>query len=97
MIKLLKLTTNEEVICELVDVSQEDQDFVTIKNAVTIVYKQVGEGLSSGFSPFMPHSEGDIQLNANCILAIGVLHPDVLNSYNNLFSNIIVPTQKIVI
>lgn len=93
-IKLFKLVTNDEIICEIVS---HEEDFFVIKNAVSIVYQKVEGGLSSGFSPFMPHSEGEILLNANAIIGSGNLHPEVLANYNTLFSNFVVPPNKIIV
>ncbi len=93
-IKLFKLVTNEEIICNVV--SAEDNFFV-IDDAVSVVYHKTEKGLASGFGAFMPHSEGPIILNTNAIIGSGRIHPEVLNNYNTLFSKIVVPPTKIVV
>lgn len=93
-IKLFKLITNEEIIAKVVDLGEEVME---LDDVVAVVYQQTDKGMTSGFAPFMPHSEGTITLYTNSIVGVGKVHPEVLKNYNTLFSNIVVPNSKIVV
>lgn len=93
-IKLFKLITNEEIIAKVI--SENDWE-LQIDDVVAVIYQQSEKGVSSGFAPFMPHSEGIITLYMNSIVGVGKVHPEVLKNYNTLFSNIVVPNSKIVV
>lgn len=93
-IVLFKLVTNEEIIAKVIDLGQE---LIELDDVVGVVYQQSEKGLSSGFAPFMPHSEGPVTLIRSAIVGIGSVHPEVLANYNKIFSNIVVPSQKIVV
>lgn len=91
---LFKLVTNEEIIAKIVDLGT---DIIELDDTVAVVYQQSEKGLSSGFAPFMPHSDGTVKLSRSAIVGIGKVHPDVLKNYNTLFSNIVVPNSKLVV
>lgn len=91
---LFKLVTNEEIIAKIVDLGT---DIIELDETVAVVYQQTEKGLSSGFAPFMPHSDGIVKLSRSAIVSIGKVHPDVLKNYNTLFSNIVVPNSKLVV
>lgn len=91
---LFKLVTNEEIIAKIVDLGT---DIIELDETVAVVYQQTEKGLSSGFAPFMPHSDGSVKLSRSAIVSIGKVHPDVLKNYNTLFSNIVVPNSKLVV
>lgn len=91
---LFKLVTNEEIIAKIVDLGT---DIIELDDTVAVVYQQSEKGLSSGFAPFMPHSDGSVKLSRSAIVSIGKVHPDVLKNYNTLFSNIVVPNSKLVV
>lgn len=94
-IKLFKLVTNEEIICDVIDTKGDE--FFIIENAVSVVYQKTEKGLASGFGAFMPHSTGPIILNSSAIISSAAIHPEVLANYNSLFSNIVVPPSKIIV
>lgn len=93
-IVLFKLVTNEEIIGKVISESTWE---LQIDDVVAVVYQQTDKGMTSGFAPFMPHSEGTITLYTNSIVGVGKVHPEVLKNYNTLFSNIVVPNSKIVV
>lgn len=94
-IKLYKLTSGEEIIAKVV---HSNEHMMTVTDAVSIVYHQVGEGqMSAGFAPFMPYSEGDIQLNHHAITSSSSVQDKLLAEYNRIFSNIVIaPANSIV-
>ena len=82
-IKLIKFTSGEEIIAE---VTLENAGKLVIKNGVTLVYHQTKEGtVSVGFSPFMPYSEGSIELHDVSISGTARVKKELLNEYNRIY------------
>lgn len=91
-VKLFKLVSGEEIISEA---SLEGTDY-TLKNAVVLVFQQMGGGqVSTNFAPFMPYSKGTITLQGNAVIAISDVKDELLTEYNRIFSNIIVASSPI--
>ena len=90
-IKLIKFTSGEEIIAEILT---ETEGVLTIKNGVTLVYHQTEKGtVSVGFSPFMPYSEGHIALNDISITGQAEVKQELLNEYNRIYgSGIVIAT-----
>jgi len=87
-IKLIKFTSGEEIIAEIL--SQKD-DKTTIKNGVTLVYHQTKEGtVSVGFSPFMPYSEGNIDISDTSVAGTAIVKKELLSEYNRIYGSGIV-------
>jgi len=87
-IKLYKLASGEEIIAKVLHVNDHK---LVITDAVSIVYHQVGDGqMSAGFAPFMPYSEGDIQLYHHAITSSSSVQDKLLAEYNRIFSNIVI-------
>lgn len=87
-IKLYKLMSGEEIIAEKV---RDNVSYTVITNAVSIVYHQVGEGqMSAGFAPYMPYSEGNIDLNNHAIASSSDVQSKLLAEYNRVFSKIVI-------
>jgi hypothetical protein len=87
-IRLIKFSSGEEIIAEIVS---EGQEADVIKNGVTLVYHQTKEGsVSVGFSPFMPYSTGDISLKKATVTATATVKQELLNEYNRIYGSGIV-------
>ena len=82
-IKILKLSSGEEIVSEIVD----NDTTYTLKNAVTIVYKQTDKGLGSGLAPYMPFATGDVTLYKSNVAATAEPSKDMLNEYNRIFGS----------
>lgn len=97
-IKILKLMSGEEVLGECTF----NDNTITVKNAVSIVYQQTEKGLGAGLAPFMPYCEDDIEINNHAVASQGIPNKDMSNQYNSIFSGIVVaganemPQAKIV-
>ena len=85
-IKVLKLTSGEEIVSDIVDAG----DSYTLGNPVTIVYQKTEKGLGSGLAPYMPFAQGDVTLFKTSIAAIAEPGKDMLNEYNRIFGSGIV-------
>ena len=92
-IKLFKLTSGEEVIATVEEIT--DGTF-TLKDPVTLVYRPKEDGtMTAGFAPFMPYAQGDIKLATLGVICFGEPLQDMLNEYNRIFgSGIVVVTAN---
>lgn len=87
-IKLIKFTSGEEIIAELISAGEGAK---VIKNGVTLVYHQTEKGtVSVGFSPFMPYSDGTIALYDNSIAGVSDVKKELLSEYNRIYGSGIV-------
>lgn len=91
---LYRLTNGDEVIATELNNTERS---IHIEDAVALVYHQTEKGVSVGFAPFLPQSDGDIKLMANDISAITRPNEQVLAEYKRIFSKIEVPSQKIIV
>ena len=95
---LYRLCNGDEVIADssTQNLSQEPGT-IAISDAVALVYHQTDKGVSVGFAPFMPQSNGDIKLYKSDISAVSTPNEQVLKEYNRIFSKIeIAPAGLIV-
>ena len=88
-IVLYKLVGGEEILAKQVSVGET---VTVIEDAVTLVYHQVKEGVSVGFAPFMPQSEGTIALWHQGIAAVGRPSEQVIREHIRIFSGIQIAT-----
>ena len=87
-IKLMKFTSGEEIICNLIS---SNEGTMIIKDGVTLVYHQTKEGtVSVGFSPFMPYHEGTVAIYHTAVAAVTDVKTELLNEYNRIYGSGIV-------
>jgi hypothetical protein len=87
-IKLIKFTSGEEIICELISAGTGAK---VIKNGVTLVYHQTEKGtVSVGFSPYMPYSDGTIAIYDGSVQSITDVKKELLSEYNRIYGSGIV-------
>ena len=93
---MYRLTNGDEVIAEEISVGD---GATVIADAVALVYHQTDKGgVSVGFAPFMPQSDGKVTLWHNGISAVSRPNEQVIKEYNRIFSKIeIVPAGSIVV
>ena len=82
---LYRLNNGDEVVADQVSVGD---GATVITDAVALVYHQSEKGVSVGFAPFMPQSDGKITLWHGSISAVSVPNEQVLKEYNRIFSKI---------
>lgn len=96
-LKILRLSTGEEIIGEVLE---QNVTKVLIKNPVLIVVmpsKSDPKNPSVGFAPFMQWSEDkSLTLNANHVITIATPINEFVNQYNGMFGGIVVPNSKII-
>lgn len=99
-VKLLKLTTGEEVLCT---VTEEDKNFIHIKDAVVVFIGGTQDNsMSLQFAPWTltMFSEDDVaKMSRSGVLAECSANTEILDRYNKMFGNvsIAVPEKKIIL
>lgn len=87
MIKLLKLSTGEEIIAE----KQEERGSIVIKNPVKMGLTAQGIAMMP-FSPFLKANNNNIilHINSSHIIFEGEVDEEIVNAYNSKFGSGIV-------
>lgn len=83
---LYKFVGGEEVLAKEV---KSDDTTIVIDDCVTLVYHQSEKGVSVGFAPFMPQSEGKITIFKNTISAIAEPNDQMVREHTRIFSGIV--------
>lgn len=83
---LYKLVGGEEVLAKEV---KSDDATITIDDSVALVYHQSDKGVSVGFAPFMPQSQGKITLYKASISAVAEPNDQMSKEHTRIFSGII--------
>ena len=88
-IKLIKFTTGEETVFEIV---QENADTIEVKNGLTMVF----DGQTIRAIPFTVNIDDGtvLTLSQDDIIFIAEPRNDLLDQYKTQFSSIIVPDTK---
>lgn len=98
-IKILKLTTGEELLAEISDNLISDK--IMIKNPVRIVVmpnKIDPKNPSVGFAPWAEFSDDkNFTLDKSHIVAIMAPIKDLVNHYNAMFGGLVVPTSNLIL
>ena len=83
----MRLNSNELVIAEIID---EDEEFLTVKEPFALVPTNDGK---LNFIPWSPLSEEDttVKLYTRNIVYYATPSKDVVENYQDIFSNIITP------
>jgi len=89
--------TGTEVICDLLELSEENMA-ITIKDPQTIgVVSQDENGAQMGFAPFlMSCKDNVIHLSLKDILFIAEADGQIADKYEQMFSTIAIPSKKII-
>lgn len=95
-LKIVRLTTGEEVLGEI---TEENVTKVKVKNPVLIVVvpsKTDPKNPSVAFAPFMQWSDDkELTLNANHVILTATPVKEFINQYNSMFGGLVVPNSKI--
>jgi hypothetical protein len=90
-VKLLRITTGEEVVAELVS---ETDDTVTLKNGLVVLPTNTGVGFAPWATVIDPDNP-DITLSKQHIVYVVPVQEDVAKRYNEMFgSKLITPEKK---
>lgn len=92
-VKLLRISTGEEVVAEVVD---ETDDSITVKNGLVCV----PQAQSVGFIPWatvVDKLEPEITVSKKFIVYIAALDPTVKNKYSEMFGGVTTPDKKLIL
>jgi hypothetical protein len=92
-VKLLRITTGEEVVAEIVE---ETADSITIKNGLVVL----PSAQNVGFAPWatvVDRQEPEITMSKQFLVYAAALDPSVKNKYCEMFGGITTPDKKIIL
>ena len=92
-VKLLRISTGEEVVAEVVE---ETDETITVKNGLVCV----PQAQSVGFIPWatvVDKLEPEITVSKKFIVYIAVLDPTVKNKYCEMFGGVTTPEKKLIL
>ena len=90
-VKLLRITTGEEVVAELVS---ETDDTVTLKNGLVVLPTNTGVGFAP-WATVIDQDNPEITLSKKHVIYIVPVQEDVSKKYNEMFgSKLITPDKK---
>ena len=92
-VKLLRISTCEEIIAEIVE---ENDETITVRNGLVCVPQQQ----SVGFIPWatvVDKQEPEITIGRQFIVYIAAVDPTVKNKYSEMFGGITTPEKKLIL
>ena len=94
-LKLLRLRSGEDVICEVL---KESAELIFIKNpAMLMPVGSQGQQMQMGMAPWMPFSDqNEFEIPRDWLVIMSDVVKDIANNYNQIFgSGIVVPDVKV--
>lgn len=94
-LKLLRLRSGEDVICEVL---KESAELIFIKNpAMLMPVGSQGQQMQMGMAPWMPFSEqNEFEIPRDWLVVMSDVVKDIANNYNQIFgSGIVMPDVKV--
>ena len=94
-LKLLRLRSGEDVICEVL---KESAELIFIKNpAMLMPVGSQGQQMQMGMALWMPFSEqNEFEIPRDWLVVMSDVVQDIANNYNQIFgSGIVVPDVKV--
>jgi hypothetical protein len=94
-LKLLRLRSGEDVICEVL---KESAELIFIKNpAMLMPVGSQGQQMQMGMAPWMPFSDqNEFEIPRDWLVVMSDVVKDIANNYNQIFgSGIVVPDVKV--
>ena len=95
-INVVKLVSGDEVVADVTDLQKKNS--VSLKNPLMLVMQQKQEGgVGVAILPYATSVEGDtIEIGYDKIIYIHTAKSELVEYYNKVHGNIVVPTQKII-
>ena len=95
-LKLLRLRSGEDVICEII---KESAEYIKIKNPAMLMPVSHGahNQVQMGLAPWMPFSkQSEFEIPRDWLVVMSDVVQDIANNYNQIFgSGIVVPDVKV--
>jgi hypothetical protein len=93
MIKILRLTTGEELICDIADDCEPKH--VTISDVAILIPTQEG---NIGLAPYLPYASYEsIKIPEHCVMFIVDAVDGLKQQYMSAFGKIVAPSSKIIV
>lgn len=92
-VKLIRITTGEEVVAELVD---ENAASITVKNGLVVL----PSAQSVGFAPWatvIDKTNPEITVSKNHVVYIVDVDSTVKNKYTEMFGGVVTPDKKLIL
>jgi len=92
-VKLLRISTGEEIVAEIVE---ENTESITVKNGLVCV----PQAQSVGFIPWatvVDKLEPEITVSRQFIVYVAALDPTVKNKYCEMFGGVTTPEKKLIL
>ena len=90
-LKLVKLTSGEEIIGEMVD-----NDRYVLKNCLAIVLQPSKEGITYGFMPWGSLTSDNKVINPNTVIYDAEPSDDLRNGYASMFGGVVIPPKTLI-
>ena len=98
-IKLIRLTTREELLAEVLESS--DANFICVKNPVRVIVmpnKIDPKAPSVGFTPWIEFTDDkEFSIDKSHVVAIVTPIPEFVNQYSSMFSGLVLPKSNLII
>ena len=92
-VKLIRMSSGEDVVATIVN---ETDSVMELEDAIVAI--PTGEG-QIGFAPWSPlvsKTDKTLPVNKNFVVYIAEVAEDIVNQYNQMFSKIVTPSNKLV-
>jgi hypothetical protein len=90
-VKLLRITTGEEVVAELLS---ETEDTITVQNGLVVLPTNTGVGFAP-WATVISKEEPEITMSKRHVVYVAEVQEDVAKKYNEMFgSKLITPDKK---
>ena len=90
-VKLLRITTGEEVVAELLS---ETEDTITVQNGLVVLPTNTGVGFAP-WATVISKEEPEITMSKRHVVYVAEVQEDVAQKYNEMFgSKLITPDKK---
>ena len=92
-VKLIRMSSGEDVVATIV---KETDSVLELEDAIVAI--PTGEG-QIGFAPWSPlvsKLDKTLPVNKNFVVYIAEVAEDIVNQYNQMFSKIVTPSNKLV-
>ena len=83
-VKVFKMINGEEIIGEVL---KENADYLEIKSPAQIILQRTDKGMGVAIAPYMPYSDGNINLYNGAIASDCKPDQNLINEYNKIFGS----------
>lgn len=88
--KLIRITSGEDIICDVLEVGD---DYVTVSNPIVAVPAEGGKIAFAPWSPLMDEKES-VTIHMTHVVYITKANPGIQEQYEGLFSSIVTPPKQ---